>query len=319
MTATSEYTPPKVWTWNKPNGGPFANINRPIAGPTHEKELPVGRHPLQLYSLATPNGVKVTVMLEELLALGHAGAEYDAWLIRISDGDQFGSGFVAVNPELQDPGADGPQRPEADPGLRVRLRSCCISPRSSARSCRPRAGRARRMPVVAVLADGQRALSRRRLRPFLRLRADEDRICDRPLRDGGEAAARRARPAPRGKRVSGGRRLHDRRHGGLALVRRAGARAGIYEAGEFLSVHDYTNVLRWADAIAARPAVQARAHGQPRLRRAVRASCTSAMTPATSTRRRRTSWRRPRVEARGTQRVHIERPPRPGSARAFGK
>ena len=109
---SSEYTPPKVWTWNKENGGRFANINRPIAGATHDKELPVGRHPLQLYSLATPNGVKVTVMLEELLALGHKGAEYDAWLIRINEGDQFGSGFVARESQLQDPGADGPQRPK---------------------------------------------------------------------------------------------------------------------------------------------------------------------------------------------------------------
>jgi len=99
----TEYVPPKVWTWNKASGGRFANINRPVAGPTHEKELPVGRHPLQLYSLGTPNGVKVTVMLEELLALGHAGAEYDAWLIRIGDGDQFGSGFVAVNPNSKIP------------------------------------------------------------------------------------------------------------------------------------------------------------------------------------------------------------------------
>src|SRR3954452_25128450 len=92
------YEPPKVWTWNKGSGGRFASINRPIAGPTHEKELPVGRHPLQLYALATPNGVKVTVLLEELLAKGHAGAEYDAWMIPINVGEQFGSGFVAVNP-----------------------------------------------------------------------------------------------------------------------------------------------------------------------------------------------------------------------------
>ncbi|MER8774727.1 glutathione-dependent disulfide-bond oxidoreductase [Mesorhizobium sp. M0142] len=100
---TDQYTPPKVWTWNKPNGGAFASINRPIAGPTHDKELPVGKHPLQLYSLATPNGVKVTIMLEELLALGHSGAEYDAWPIRINDGDQFGSGFVEVNPNSKIP------------------------------------------------------------------------------------------------------------------------------------------------------------------------------------------------------------------------
>jgi GST-like protein len=103
MTDSQEYVPPSVWTWNKDGGGRFANINRPIAGATHEKELPVGQHPLQLYSLGTPNGVKVTVMLEELLALGHAGAEYDAWLIRISDGDQFGSGFVGINPNSKIP------------------------------------------------------------------------------------------------------------------------------------------------------------------------------------------------------------------------
>jgi GST-like protein len=103
MPDSLEYTPPKVWTWTKPNGGRFASINRPIAGPTHDKALPVGRHPLQLYSLGTPNGVKVTIMLEELLALGHEGAEYDAWLIKIGDGEQFGSGFVAANPNSKIP------------------------------------------------------------------------------------------------------------------------------------------------------------------------------------------------------------------------
>jgi GST-like protein len=103
MTESIPYSPPKVWTWDQKNGGAFANINRPVAGPTHEKVLPVGRHPLQLYSLATPNGVKVTVLLEELLALGHTAAEYDAWLINIREGDQFGSGFVDVNPNSKIP------------------------------------------------------------------------------------------------------------------------------------------------------------------------------------------------------------------------
>ena len=103
MADRVEYTPPKVWTWNRENGGAWASINRPISGPTRDKPLPIGRHPLQLYSLGTPNGVKVTVMLEELLALGHAGAEYDAWLIRIGDGEQFGSGFVSVNPNSKIP------------------------------------------------------------------------------------------------------------------------------------------------------------------------------------------------------------------------
>ena len=103
MSDTTEYVPPKVWRWEKASGGAFANINRPIAGATHEKELPVGKHPMQLYSLATPNGVKAAVMLEELLALGHKGAEYDAWLIRITEGDQFGSGFVEINPNSKIP------------------------------------------------------------------------------------------------------------------------------------------------------------------------------------------------------------------------
>src|ERR1700755_2770988 len=103
MSESPEYVPPTVWNWKQGNGGQFANINRPIAGPTHDKELPVGKHPFQLYSLATPNGVKVTVMLEELLALGHSGAEYDAWLIRIGNGDQFGSGFVDINPNSKIP------------------------------------------------------------------------------------------------------------------------------------------------------------------------------------------------------------------------
>ena len=112
MTESNTYTPPKVWTWNKESGGRFAKINRPIAGPTHDKELPVGKHPLQLYSLATPNGVKVTVMLEELLALGHTGAEYDAWIINISEGHQFSSGFVAANPNSKIPALVDHSTPE---------------------------------------------------------------------------------------------------------------------------------------------------------------------------------------------------------------
>ena len=108
MAESSDYTPPKVWTWVKPNGGTFASINRPIAGATHEKELPVGKHPLQLYSLGTPNGVKVTIMLEELLALGHSGAEYDAWLIKIGRRRSVRFRLRGDQPELQDPGAAGP-------------------------------------------------------------------------------------------------------------------------------------------------------------------------------------------------------------------
>ena len=117
MTKSSSYTPPKVWKWEVENGGEFAKTNRPIAGATHEKELPVGKHPLQLYSLGTPNGVKVTVMLEELLALGHKGAEYDAYLIKIGDGDQFGSGFVDINPNSKIPAMVDHSSGKADKGF----------------------------------------------------------------------------------------------------------------------------------------------------------------------------------------------------------
>jgi GST-like protein len=134
VTDTLAYEPPTVWTWNEESGGRFASINRPIAGPTHEKELPVGRHPLQLYSLATPNGVKVGVMLEELLALGHKGAEYDAWLIRI-DGDQFGSGFVAVNPNSKIPALMDRSGPEPIRAIRSGAILLHLA-ESSAPSCR---------------------------------------------------------------------------------------------------------------------------------------------------------------------------------------
>ena len=147
MNDSTAYTPPQVWTWNKANGGRFANINRPIAGPTHDKELPVGKHPLQLYSLATPNGVKVTVMLEELLALGHAGAEYDAWLIRIGEGDQFGSGFVAVNPNSKIPALL--DRSGAHAGARVRIRRDPAVP----------GGEVRRLPAAASGAANAECLS----------------------------------------------------------------------------------------------------------------------------------------------------------------
>ena len=164
MTNSPEYVPPTVWTWSKPSGGKFANINRPSAGPTHEKELPVGRHPLQLYSLATPNGVKVTVMLEELLALGQRGAEYDAWLIRISEGEQFGSGFVAVNPNSKIPALLDRSGPEP---IRVFESGAILRELSARGDCR-----ACGVPVLAFLADGQRALSRWWIRPLLRLCAD---------------------------------------------------------------------------------------------------------------------------------------------------
>ena len=138
MTDSSPYTPPAIWQWNKENGGKFASINRPIAGATHDKELPVGKHPLQLYSLATPNGVKVTVMLEELLALGHSGAEYDAWLVPIQEGAQFSSCFVAVNPNNKIPAiCDGavkaPSHKRSQGGVKVPTGGICFSDGAAAR------------------------------------------------------------------------------------------------------------------------------------------------------------------------------------------
>ena len=221
MANSSEYVPPKVWIWNKASGGRFANINRPIAGPTHDKELPIGRHPLQLYSLGTPNGVKVTIMLEELLALGHSGAEYDAWLINIGDGEQFGSGFVAVNPNskipaLVDRSGPTPIRVFESGAILLYLaeKFGAFLPTGSRR--------AGRMSFMAVLADGKRALSRRRVWPLLCLRTGEDRIRDRSVCHGGQTPARRARPSPGRERVHRRQLLHDRRYGHLSLVWRAG-------------------------------------------------------------------------------------------------
>ena len=188
MNESSSYTPPKTWKWDKEIGGRFAKINRPVAGATHEKELPVGRHCLQLYSLATPNGVKVTIMLEELLALGHDDAEYDAWPIRITEGDQFGSGFVAVNPNskipaLVDRGGPTPIRVFESGSILLYL------PRSSERSYRP----TRRFALNACRGCSGgwgRALPWWRVWPFLRLRTDQDRVRDRSFCDGGEAPTR---------------------------------------------------------------------------------------------------------------------------------
>ena len=219
----TEYVLPKVWTWDQPSGGQFASINRPIAGATHDSELPVGKHPFQLYSLATPNGQKVSIMFEELLAKGHKDAEYDAWPIRIGDGDQFGSGFVDINPNSKIPALVDRSGPEPvrvfESGailLHLAEKFGEFLPALRPGTCRN--------PVVAILADGQRALPRRRLRPFLRLRAGEVRISDQPLRDGSQAPARRPQSPPGGKRIYCRRRLFDRRHRDLALVRRHRAR-----------------------------------------------------------------------------------------------
>ena len=248
------YTPPKVWTWDKESGGAFASINRPIAGPTHDKELPVGKHPLQLYSLATPNGVKVTVMLEELLEAGHKGAEYDAWLIRINDGDQFGSGFVDINPNSKIPALM--DRSGSEP---VRLFESAsilfyLAEKFGAFLPSEQPARAETMnwlfwqmgsapylgggfghfyayapekweyPINRFAMEVKRQLDvlDRRLGEVEYLAGDQYTIADMAVWPW---------------------------YGGLV-------KGWAYSAGEFLSVHEYKNVNRWADQLHARPAVK---------------------------------------------------------------
>ncbi|BEP43242.1 glutathione-dependent disulfide-bond oxidoreductase [Variovorax sp. V15] len=267
MNGTTAYTPPTVWSWNKESGGRFANINRPIAGATHEKELPVGKHPLQLYSLATPNGVKVTVMLEELLALGHAGAEYDAWLIRINDGDQFGSGFVAVNPNskipaLMDRSGDKPIRVFESGAILQYL----AEKFGSAFLPTERAARAEclswlfwQMGSAPYLGGGfghfyayaptkiEYAIDRFAMETKRQLDVLDRRLAESRYLAGDEYTIADMAVWPW--------------YGTLA-------KGQLYEAGEFLQVSGYKNVLRWTDEIARRPAVQRgrmvnRTWGQP--------------------------------------------------------
>jgi GSH-dependent disulfide-bond oxidoreductase len=254
MTDTPDYTPPKVWDWNKPNGGRFANINRPIAGPTHEKELPVGRHPLQLYSLGTPNGVKVTVMLEELMALGHSGAEYDAWLIRIGDGDQFGSGFVAVNPNskipaLLDRSGPKPIRVFETGAILMYLaekfgeflpteaaaRAECLSWLFWQMGSTPYVGGGfghfyAYAPTKIEYAIDRFAMETKRLLDVL-----DRRLAESEYVAGSDYTIADMAIFPW--------------YGGLAKF-------GQYGAAEFLSVQDYKNVQRWADMLLERPAVK---------------------------------------------------------------
>jgi len=262
MTDAAAYAPPPVWTWNRANGGQFASINRPVAGPTHDKALPVGRHPLQLYSLGTPNGVKVTVMLEELLALGHAGAEYDAWLIRINEGEQFGSGFVAANPNSKIPAlVDRSGGPGAEP-VRVFESGAILVYLSE------KFGGAF-LPDPAVNGGAARAEALSWL--FWQMGSA-------PFLGGGfghfyaYAPTKQEYPIDRyAMEVKRQLDVLDRR---LAEARYlagdqytladmaawpwygALAKGQLYGAGEFLSVHEYTHVIRWADEIARRPAVQ---------------------------------------------------------------
>lgn len=250
----SEYIPPKVWTPQPSSGGPFANINRPVAGPTHEKELPVGEHPLQLYSLATPNGVKVTVMLEELLALGHAGAEYDAWLIRISEGEQFSSGFVAVNPNskipaLLDRSGDPPIRVFESGSILLYLAEKFGEFLPSGRPERTQAlnwlfWQTGAGPYLGGGFGHFYAYAPTKLEyPINRFAMEVKRqldVLDRHLADHEYLAGTQYSIADMANWPWYGTLVN-----GL-----------LYDAGEFLSVNDYAHVLRWSDQIASRPAVQ---------------------------------------------------------------
>jgi GST-like protein len=248
------YTPPKIWTWNKASGGRFANINRPIAGPTHEKELPVGRHPMQLYSLGTPNGVKVTVMLEELLALGHQGAEYDAWLIRIQEGQQFSSGFVSANPNskipaLIDRSGPTPIRVFESGAILLHLaeKFDAFLPKGGAERAECLSWLFWQMGSAPYLGGGfghfyayaplkiEYAIDRF----AMEIKRQLD-VLDRHLADHAYMA---------GDTYS----IAD-----IAIWPWYGALAKglIYEAGEFLQVNEYKHVQRWTDAIATRPAVR---------------------------------------------------------------
>ncbi|MDR7272099.1 GST-like protein [Pelomonas saccharophila] len=254
MTDATSYAPPKVWTWNKDNGGQFASINRPVAGPTHDKALPVGRHPLQLYSLGTPNGVKVTILLEELLALGHAGAEYDAWLIRINQGDQFGSGFVQANPNSKIPALVDRSGPEP---VRV-FESAAILMYLSEKF-----GGAY-MPLGPARAEALSWLFwQMGSAPFLgggfgHFYAYAPTKQEYPI---DRYAMEVKRQLDVLNRLLAGRRYLAGEQYSLADMATwpwygALVKGQLYGAGEFLSVHEYGHVIRWADEIAARPAVQ---------------------------------------------------------------
>ncbi len=248
------YTPPKVWTWDKGSGGRFANINRPIAGATHEKVLPVGKHPLQLYSLGTPNGVKVTVMLEELLALGKTGAEYDAWLIDIGKGDQFSSGYVEINPNskipvMVDHSEPKPQRIFESASILVYLaeKFDAFLPKERAARTEAMSWLFWQMGSAPFLGGG-----------FGHFYAYAPEKWEYPIN-------RYAMEVKRQLDVLDRRLAESEYLGGsdytiadMATWPWYGAlvKGVLYEAGEFLAVHEYKNVIRWADQIAARPAVK---------------------------------------------------------------
>jgi GST-like protein len=266
MNDASPYVPPKIWSWNKESGGRFANINRPTAGATRDKELPVGRHPLQLYSLGTPNGVKVTVMLEELLALGHAGAEYDAWLIRINEGEQFGSGFVAANPNskipaLVDRSGTAPVRVFESGAILLYLaekfgvflpvegaeRAECLSWLFWQMGSAPFLGGGFGHFYAYAPSKIEYAIDRYAMEVKRQLDVLDRRLAESPFLAGDEYTIADMAVWPwYGTLVKG----------------------QLYESGEFLQVEEYTHVLRWTDRIAQRPAVKRgrmvnRTWGQP--------------------------------------------------------
>ncbi|MDP3311575.1 MAG: glutathione-dependent disulfide-bond oxidoreductase [Polaromonas sp.] len=254
MNDTTPYTPPAIWSPPATSGGRFANINRPVAGPTHDKELPVGRHPLQLYSLGTPNGIKVTVMLEELLALGHTGAEYDAWLIRIHEGEQFGSGFVAANPNSKIPVLV--DRSEATP-LRVFESGAILQYLAEKFGAFLPAGGAARAECLSWL-NWQMGSA-----PFLgggfgHFYAYAPSKMQYPIDRYAMEVKRQLDVLDR--RLAEVRYLAGESYtiADMAVWPWYGAlvKGQLYEAGEFLQVQDYTHVLRWTDEIAKRPAAR---------------------------------------------------------------
>jgi GST-like protein len=249
-----QYVPPTVWTWNSPSGGTFANINRPTAGPTHERKLPIGRHPLQLYSQGTPNGVKVTVMLEELLALRHQDAEYDAWLIRINEGDQFGSGFVAINPNSKIPALVDRSGPKPVRVFESGSILVYLAEKFDALLPRERAERAEclswlfwQVGSAPYLGGGfghfyayaptkiEYAINRFAMEVKRQLDVLDRRLAESEFVAGGTYTIADIAIFPW--------------YGGLV-------KGWAYNAGEFLSVHDYKHVLRWSDSLLQRPAVQ---------------------------------------------------------------
>ena len=249
-----EYTPPKVWTWDKSSGGRFANINRPIAGPTHEKELPVGKHPIQLYSLGTPNGQKVTIMLEELLAAGHSGAEYDAWLINIGQGDQFGSGFVSINPNSKIPAMVDHSEPKPVRVFESGAMLVYLAEKFGAFLPTDRAKRAEtmswlfwQMGATPFLGGGfghfyayapekiEYAINRYAMETKRQLDVLDRRLAEVEYIDGD------------------GYSIAD-----MAIWPWYGALANgeLYGGGEFIESYTYTNVIRWYELVGRRPAVK---------------------------------------------------------------